>query len=419
MPINNVYFFPHQKLVFDKRAEGYNEILMTSGTGAGKTWFGARYTLLEWLQSDKKDKAVLLAISPNIGMAKKTIIREMNKVLDEWGLINNKEYVFNKTERSYYFKSNGAIIYVLGAEAFESMQGIHPTYIWADECGQYNQEAWQTIEQRASYTNAFLLGTSTPYRWNYYKTKVDLAISGKKKGSYAFRVPSIANPLYPKEVYYQRQKLWAKWKFDMMYNGMFTSPKGLIYQNFRECLVSSFDIPEHWERWGAIDYGSVHPTAILWFTKDPQSGVIYVFDEWVESNKNITDIECQLTNVDCRYYADTSGKQITATLNSKGYDVVNAIKDVESGIMLVNSLINDNKLKIFNECIKLQQEGFVYSWKLDKSDNPTNKPNKLFDDAMDALRYGIVSHLQNKEEQLFYVGDNCFQNKFDYLDSLY
>jgi PBSX family phage terminase large subunit len=398
-------FIDHQLKVFEKREEGKNEILMTSGTGGGKTWFGARYIILEAITAPKEIFHISLAISPTAVMANTTIIPEINKVLSIIGFVDGKDYAYNGSRKEYIFKKNNAVIYVAGAENHNRIQGIHPHFIWCDECGLYNEAAWKTIEQRASFHDAFLLGTSTPYNWGYYKTKVDQAESGENPDSYAFRVPSIANPHYPIKIYNRRKKLWPKWKFDMMYNGMFTSPKGLIYQTFRDCIVPYFDIPKNWFKWGAIDYGSVHPTAILWFAKCPKTGITYVYDEWIFSDKKVSDIHNAIKNRRHKYYADTSGKQITAELNYLGGNVENAIKDVEPGIILVDSMLKDGKLKIMENCIALQQEGYAYAWQLDKNDKPTMKPVKEKDDGMDALRYGIMSHLGNRPSKTSYAGD--------------
>ena len=38
-----------------------------------------------------------------------------------------------------------------------------------------------------------------------------------------------------------------------------------------------FEIPEHWARWRALDYGFVHPWAAGWFTVDPATKRLYVY----------------------------------------------------------------------------------------------------------------------------------------------
>jgi hypothetical protein len=39
----------------------------------------------------------------------------------------------------------------------------------------------------------------------------------------------------------------------------------------------AFEIPEHWAKWRALDYGFVHPWMTAWFTRDPQTGRVYAY----------------------------------------------------------------------------------------------------------------------------------------------
>jgi hypothetical protein len=400
---------PGQILARQKIREGYKEIYMTCGTGYGKTYGGARITLLELMSSPPQSE--LIAMSPTIGMVKRTVVRQMMIALNQWGFVKDEHYTYNISDRELTWLPNGSILYAAGAEAHDAIQGIHPYFIWADECGLYRDAAWLTIEQRASFADAPIYGSSTPYYWNRYKEKVDRYNANPndpKKRIFAFRVPSISNPDYRLEVYNDRKENWPKWKFDMMYNGIFTSPIGLIYPHFRDCIVKKFEIPDNWFKWGSIDYGGseTHPTAIIWFAKDPKDGTIYIWDEWKESEVGITEIIQQIKKRRYRYYADHSGKQISNELKRQGHNVENATKgDVEKSINLVFSAFKKGALKVFDSCIELEQEALKYTWKLDKNDKPTNRPEKIFDDAMDAMRYGYVSHLENIPSKISYAGD--------------
>jgi hypothetical protein len=44
-------------------------------------------------------------------------------------------------------------------------------------------------------------------------------------------------------------------------------------------LVESFDPPDHWVRWIAVDYGYAHPFVALWFAREKPGGPIYVYRE--------------------------------------------------------------------------------------------------------------------------------------------
>lgn len=50
-----------------------------------------------------------------------------------------------------------------------------------------------------------------------------------------------------------------------------------------------FEIPEHWPKWRALDYGFVHPFTAGWFATDPQTNRVYVYRAVLKSE--LTDTE--------------------------------------------------------------------------------------------------------------------------------
>ena len=42
-------------------------------------------------------------------------------------------------------------------------------------------------------------------------------------------------------------------------------------------VCKSFEIPGHWAKWRAMDYGYVHPMVAGWFTRNPETGRIYCY----------------------------------------------------------------------------------------------------------------------------------------------
>jgi len=58
----------------------------------------------------------------------------------------------------------------------------------------------------------------------------------------------------------------------------------------RDRLVCKpFEIPEHWPRWRALDYGFVHPWAAGWATKDPRTERLFVYRAVLKAE--LTDTE--------------------------------------------------------------------------------------------------------------------------------
>jgi phage terminase large subunit len=78
--------------------------------------------------------------------------------------------------------------------------------------------------------------------------------------------------------------------------------------------------------------------------------------------------------------ADYSRPEIIREIQNSGFNCLNANKEVKKGIDLVKSKI------VYYSGENINREYENYKWKK-KQDTILDEPVKLFDDAMDAIRY--------------------------------
>lgn len=80
-------------------------------------------------------------------------------------------------------------------------------------------------------------------------------------------------------------------------------------------------------------------------------------------------------------------------LVEEGWPLVSGNNDVLAGISRVTRLLKENKLFFTNKCEKLRQEIEEYHWKEvpEDSDQDRNRPFKVKDHSLDALRYVVMS----------------------------
>jgi phage terminase large subunit len=81
---------------------------------------------------------------------------------------------------------------------------------------------------------------------------------------------------------------------------------------------------------------------------------------------------------------DTARPEIIEDLRRKGYNAKNAIKNVKEGIDSVKS----TEIFIQKESLNILKEIAAYKWK-SNGDLVLDEPVKVYDDAMDAMRYAI------------------------------
>jgi hypothetical protein len=63
--------------------------------------------------------------------------------------------------------------------------------------------------------------------------------------------------------------------------GLWVAAEGMYFVEWdpRVHVCAPFEIPEHWPRWIAVDYGFAVPFCALWFAREPGTRRIYVYRE--------------------------------------------------------------------------------------------------------------------------------------------
>lgn len=189
--------------------------------------------------------------------------------------------------------------------------------------------------------------------------------------------------------------------------GKFAILQGAVYKEFRARthVVEPFDIPRHWKKWRAIDFGYNDPFCCLWFALGPDN-VIYVYDEHYEGQRLLSYHAKKIKEREWddsqpwfgSTYADHD-RQDRAELAAMGIATVPAYKDnIRHGIeMVATRMIPGAKgptLKIFKDrCPNLVRELPAYKWKVGtEKQNAKDEPYDVNNHACDALRYGCASH---------------------------
>jgi phage terminase large subunit len=202
--------------------------------------------------------------------------------------------------------------------------------------------------------------------------------------------------------------------------GKWVAAEGVIWSEFDEAVhvIPRFDIPEHWTRWWAVDFGYVHPFAAQWWAEDPD-GRLYLYREILMTKRLVEDHAAQMiaavtdsdgawTEPKPRAILTDHAAEDRATLEKHlGLKTKPAKKTVTDGLQAVSSRLRvaddgkprlylmsgsllevDSELEEAGHPTSLAAEIPGYVW----ADHKTKEvPVKEHDDASDALRY-IVAH---------------------------
>ena len=157
---------------------------------------------------------------------------------------------------------------------------------WLDEAGQkkFKLGSWEAILRRLSIHMGRVLITTTPYVLNWLKRQIWDRRREPEIEVVNFR--SIDNPAFPLEEYERARRELPPWKFEMFYNGRFSKPAGMIYDNFDETLdtCARFEVPADWARFLVLDFGGVN-TAAVFYAKNPENEKYYLYRVYKEGGR--------------------------------------------------------------------------------------------------------------------------------------
>ena len=302
-----------------------------------------------------------------------------------------------------YFKSND--------QGREGMQGDACRLIVMDEEG--SEAVWDECAMRIADPDPYsgapgkLVLSMTPLKgltWVY-----DRYVSTPEEGSRSHWLTATDNPhmdpVFLRKVYrrYGALELAARER------GEFVTLEGRVYPLFSRSahVVRRFDIPAEWPRYRAMDFGVRNPSCVLWGAIGPDDS-LYLYREHYRAgwpmSKHADVIKAEETHysVVCGWADPSARQQILDMRRSHGVSFRPANNSVSLGVSAVKerlALEDDGRprLFIFDSCINTIKEIENYTLPPDTGNkDPSEKPLKKDDHAMDAMRYLVVGVKRGK-----------------------
>lgn len=370
-------------------------VFVIAGTQSGKTSF-----VPLWLDREIREKGQgdYLAVTASYDMFKLKFLPEMRRYFV--GMLGWSE---DKSDRVFWQTVKPGIFNRIILRSASSEGGLESATIKAavlDECGQddFRITAWEAVQRRLSLSRGRALGTTTPYNLGWLKQQVYDRWRGGDPDYSVVQFRSIDNPAFPRAEYDRAKATLPDWKFQMFYNGQFSRPAGLIYEDFDEAVhkIPRFSIPPEWPRYVGIDFGAVH-TALVWLAENPLTNCFYLYRESLRGGMSTSQHAA-------RALADARGENVvrwTGGARSEtqqrmdwgaaGVPVMESpIISVEAGIDRVIDLLKTKRLFIFEDCTGVLDEMGTYARVLDDQGQPTDKiRDKDTFHRLDALRYNV------------------------------
>jgi PBSX family phage terminase large subunit len=315
-----------------------------------------------------------------------------------------------KGERELKFRDK--TIGVLGAKdegAIGAFTGKTMSLAYADEITLYPDSIINMLDTRLSNPWSKGFATCNPsYPTHIVKKWIDKAAAGDKN-YYALQFMLEDNP-YLEESYKERIRNSLSGVFyKRNYLGLWCLAEGAIFDFFDRDIYVVKKPPRAAEYWiAAIDYGSIHPFVCLLIGvstgRYTQSGKClwvekeYFWDSRVKGKQKTQseyadDVQEFLAPYGVRQiYIDPSAEAFHHELRIRNMHVVHANNDVENGLAYTCSEMQQGNLFICAECTNTVRQIEGYVWDSNAAKKGEDKPVKVEDDAVDAMRYAVYSH---------------------------
>jgi phage terminase large subunit len=361
--------------VFTKNFEAFKNpdirfIINQGGSRSSKTYSLIQMLIVYCLTTPNKMVSIVRKTFPTL---RGTVMRDFLEVMRDLNLYDERKH--HKTEQIYHF-DNGSQIEFFAADNEQKLRGRKRDVLWVNESNEINFEEFTQLNMRTTDKLIFDFNPSENFSWLYdliSRPESILIHSTYKENPFLSesQVKEIENLIMYDESYYKIYALGEK-----------GSGKTTIYTHYKYYE----HLPEIKDTIYGLDFGFNHPTALIemnWL-----DNTCYVKQLIYKSGLTSTDLIKMMNELNVskkkEIACDAARPEIIEDLRRQGYNAKPAIKDVKDGIDSVKSSL----LYIHKESLDLLKEISAYKWKTN-GDIVLDEPVKVYDDAMDAMRYAI------------------------------
>lgn len=312
----------------------------------------------------------------------------------------------------------GRTVHLVGAKdakAFGRIRGATCAGAYVDEATLLPQNFLTELLGRMSLRGAKLFATTNPDGPAHWLKRefIDRA-SELNMRVFSFTLddnPSL-DPDYVASIKAEHVGLW----YQRLILGRWVAAEGIVYEAWNPDRHVVRDLPKI-DRWFSLglDYGTTNPLDAILFGRGTDADGhtrVYAAAEWRHDPKvakvRLTDMQhsanlrewlAQLPREDGGaevgvrpdfWCVDPSAASfIEQLLSDRVHGITPAENEVVDGIRTVSTLLAADGLRVHSSCTDLIREMASYSWDPKATEKGEDKPMKVADHAVDALRYGI------------------------------
>lgn len=366
--------------------EGYNEVLITSGVGSGKTLM-ALVSLTRWLAYPRTE--VFICRYRAVDAWRSTMRTLLVGDLITPPVIPPHAVLKASAQGGMVILKNGSVIKVIGLDDPEKLGSMNGSAGLLDEAYEADEDALDSLSRRIRVPhplgNLLMLPTNPATKRHYlYERFLGVDTTGSMRR--VIRLSTRDNEKNLGDNYVKRLMNQPEHTRRRMLDGEWFNNEGTVFW--------AVGTRQPWEpndgsraKFVSQDYGGGSGQAAMLHWSMDSEGVKYVDQEWGGNKMSHFDVLEQLRFWGSRRVVyDPANAALALDMKRAGFKAIKPNKAIEPGIAAVNGALASGMLRINPKCEKLLNDLYSISYTATGSiDKRTGW------DYCDALRYGIMS----------------------------
>ena len=355
--------------------QGYSIICNEGGSRSSKSYSIVQLLITIALSTPK---IRISLVSHSLPHVKRGIYRDFKSIMEQWSIWDENDFKY--TDFIYTFK-NGSYIELFGLEDPDKAKGPARDILFINEAN---------LISKALYDQLIIRTTGQVFLdWNpadFVSWVYEIADDPQNKRIHSTYLNNISN-LSDSQI--KNIEQYKDLPDDFMWKvyglGERGAAKELIYTQWKQ-----YSETPNGDTFYGLDFGYVHPAALIKVTH--YEGQNYFEEIIYQSGLTLSDLSRLIKEKlpeRATIYADAAEPKSIEELYRQGFNIKPAVKEVWAGIMQMKSY----PINIHHASQNLKREIQSYKWKKDKNDNVIEEPVKANDDALDASRYAVFTHL--------------------------